>query len=189
MRMRRPAQHRDKKMLPDSMPWILWNSPVEVRPRERAARPGSLREVCGVTQSTKFPDERSRRERATAQAVASSEPRGSLVNFHEGVDSVVRGGRPVLRCSRPLPEHRRPSGVAGMACADSSSGHHGRAWPVDDRSPTAAYKAIAEVAVGLARQSERPIVPSPGGGQQNRRRGKGPYSHHASDGESPGGLP
>jgi hypothetical protein len=30
--------------VPDSMPWILWNSPVEVRPRERAARPGSLRE-------------------------------------------------------------------------------------------------------------------------------------------------
>ncbi len=28
-----------------SMPWILWDSPVEVRPRERAARPGSLREV------------------------------------------------------------------------------------------------------------------------------------------------
>jgi hypothetical protein len=40
------------------MPWILWNSPVKVRLRERAARPGSLREVCGVTQSTKFPDER-----------------------------------------------------------------------------------------------------------------------------------
>jgi hypothetical protein len=47
--------------VPDSMPWILWNSPVKVRPRERAARPGSLREVCGVTQSTKFPDERSLR--------------------------------------------------------------------------------------------------------------------------------
>ena len=43
------------------MPWILWNSPVKVRPREWAARPGSLREVCGVTQSTKFPDERSQR--------------------------------------------------------------------------------------------------------------------------------
>jgi hypothetical protein len=24
------------KKVPDSMPWILWNSPVEVRPRERA---------------------------------------------------------------------------------------------------------------------------------------------------------
>ena len=41
--------------VPDSMPWILWNSPVEVRPRERAARPGSLREVCGVPRGTQFP--------------------------------------------------------------------------------------------------------------------------------------
>jgi hypothetical protein len=87
----------DGIMVPDSMPWILWNSPVKVRPRERAARPGSLREVCGVTQSTKFPDERSLSERATSQAVACSEPRCSLVNFSEGVDSVVRGGRPVPR--------------------------------------------------------------------------------------------
>ncbi len=31
--------------VPDSMPWILWNLPVKVRPRERAARPGSLGEV------------------------------------------------------------------------------------------------------------------------------------------------
>ena len=45
-------------MVPGSMPWILWNLPVEVRPRKRAARPGSLREVRGVTQSAEFPDER-----------------------------------------------------------------------------------------------------------------------------------
>ena len=49
--------------------------------------------------------------------------------------------------------------------------------------------AAAEVAVGLARQSERPIVPSAGRGQQNLGRGKGPYSHHASHRASPGGLP
>jgi len=40
------------------MPWILWNSPVKVRPRERAARPGSVRKVPRVTGSTEFPDER-----------------------------------------------------------------------------------------------------------------------------------
>ena len=41
-----PDDLRDRmKKVPDSMPWILWNSPVEVRPRERAARPGSSREV------------------------------------------------------------------------------------------------------------------------------------------------
>ena len=40
------------------MPWILWDLPVEVRPREPAARPGSLREVPRVTGSTEFPDER-----------------------------------------------------------------------------------------------------------------------------------
>jgi hypothetical protein len=79
------------------MPWILWNSPVKVRLRERAVRPGSLREVCGVTQSTKFPDERVRWACATSQAVACSEPRCSLVNFHEGVDPVTGGGRPVPR--------------------------------------------------------------------------------------------
>ena len=33
------------KKVPDCMPWIPWDSPVEVRPRERAARPGSSREV------------------------------------------------------------------------------------------------------------------------------------------------
>jgi hypothetical protein len=42
------------------MPWILWDSPVEVRPRERAAHPGSSREVPRVTRSTEFPDERVR---------------------------------------------------------------------------------------------------------------------------------
>jgi len=47
-----------ERKVPDSMPWILWNSPVEVRPRERAARPGSSREVSRVTGSTEFPDER-----------------------------------------------------------------------------------------------------------------------------------
>ena len=45
-------------MVSGSMPWILWNSPVEVRPRERAARPGSLGEVPGATRSAKFPDKR-----------------------------------------------------------------------------------------------------------------------------------
>jgi hypothetical protein len=32
------------KKVSDSMPGILWSSPMKVRPRERAARPGSLRE-------------------------------------------------------------------------------------------------------------------------------------------------
>jgi len=57
------------------------------------------------------------------------------------------------------------------------------------RSPTGAYKANAEVAAGLPRQSERPTVPLAGGGQQNLHRGKGPYFHRAADGARPGGLP
>ena len=35
---------KTRKSVPASMPWIPWDSPVELRPRERAARPGSLRE-------------------------------------------------------------------------------------------------------------------------------------------------
>ena len=35
----------DVKKVSDRMPWILWNLPVEARSRERAAGPGSLREV------------------------------------------------------------------------------------------------------------------------------------------------
>ena len=49
--------------------------------------------VPRVTQGTEFPDERVRRTCATSQAVACSEPRCSLVNFSEGVDSVVVGGK------------------------------------------------------------------------------------------------
>jgi hypothetical protein len=128
-------------------------------------------------------------ERATLQAVACSEPRRSLVNFTEGVDSVVRGGRPVSRGHHRCQAIGSPPGVAGMACRDSSSGHHGRAWPATLRTSAAAYKGRPRRHRGLARQSERPIVPPAGAGQQNRRRGKGPYSHHASNGTSPGGLP
>jgi len=76
-----------------------------------------------------------------------------------------------------------------MACGDSSRGHHGRAWPVDHRSPTAAYKANAEVAAGLPRQSERPIVPLAGSGQHNPTRGKGLHFHRAADGAPERGLP
>jgi hypothetical protein len=54
-------ERQNGKKVPDSMPWIPWDSPVEVRPRERAAHPGSLREVPRVTGSTEFPDERSLR--------------------------------------------------------------------------------------------------------------------------------
>ena len=60
---------------------------------------------------------------------------------------------------------------------------------MDHRSPTDGYKANAEVAAGLPRQSERPIVPLGGSGQQNPIRGKGPSSHHASNGGTRGGLP
>jgi len=59
---------------------------------------------------------------------------------------------------------------------------------VDHRSPTGAYKANAEVAAGLPRQSERPIVPLAGGGQHNLRRGKGPYFHRAADGARRRGI-
>ena len=41
------------------MPWIPCDSPVEVRPWDLAVRPGSLREVPGVTRSAEFPDDRS----------------------------------------------------------------------------------------------------------------------------------
>jgi hypothetical protein len=76
-----------------------------------------------------------------------------------------------------------------MACADRDTGHHGRACPVDPRSPTVAYKGSPRSRPGLVRQSERPILPLAGRGQQNFARGKGPHLHHASYREQPGGLP
>jgi len=71
-----------ERKVPDSMPWILWNSPVEVRPRERAARPGSSREVSRVTGSTEFPDERPPRWARNLAGRTCSEPRCSPVNLN-----------------------------------------------------------------------------------------------------------
>ena len=87
-----------------------------------------------------------------------------------------------------LPGSSGPSGVAGMACADSGTGHHGRACPVDPRSPTAAYKGRPRSRRGLGRQSERPVVPRPGQGQHNLARGKGPHLHPAADGGGREGI-
>src|SRR5271169_390127 len=49
---------------------------------------------------------------------------------------------------RQLLGQTKLSGVAGVTCGDSVTGHHGRACPVDDRSPTLADKAHAETAGG-----------------------------------------
>ncbi len=51
---------------------------------------------------------------------------------------------------RQLLGRTKPSGVAGVTCGDSGTGHHGRASPVGDRSPTLADKAHAETAGGRA---------------------------------------
>jgi len=137
------------------MPWILWNSPVEVRPRARA----------------------------TSQAVACSEPRGSLVNFPEGVDPVSGGGRPVPRGPPPLPGHRGPSGRAGRACGASARGHHGRPGRVSGDAHRVRRRRGRNRA-RPCRESERRVVPLGDGGQQNLRRGKGPHFHPAADGET-----
>jgi hypothetical protein len=47
-----------------------------------------------------------------------------------------------------LPGQAAPSGVAGVTCGDSVTGHHGRACPVGHRGPTLTDKAHAETAGG-----------------------------------------
>lgn len=43
------SRYGQGRRVPDSMQWILWDSPAEARPREWPARPGNLREVPRVT--------------------------------------------------------------------------------------------------------------------------------------------
>jgi hypothetical protein len=110
------------------------------------------------------------------------------VNFREGVDPGTGGGRPVFRRPLPLPGPRRPSGGAGMACADSSSGHHGRPGRVSGDAQRARIRRGRNRA-RPCRESERRVGPFAGGGQHHRRRGKGPPCHLAPDGPPLRGLP
>ncbi len=88
----------------------------------------------------------------------------------------------------PLPGPLGPSGVAGMACGDSSRGHHGRPGRVSGDAQRARIRRGRNRA-GPCRESERRVVPLVGGGQHNLRRGKGPHFHLAPDGTPWRGLP
>lgn len=64
------------------MPCILYDLLVKVQPRELLVHPGSLREVSGVTRSTKFPDK--------GQESWPSKPAGC--NESESICSLVTEG-------------------------------------------------------------------------------------------------